>query len=94
MTSILGGIKTREGLFYHCLSALPIKPLTRSNYSTSTFLTPKCLYLLLDSYVCGKSGFLIHSICLVRKDDGLNFEAFNQKFTQSLFQHTYIMQIV
>lgn len=46
MTSILGGIKTRDGLFYHCLSALPIKPLTRSNYGTFTSLTPRCLYLL------------------------------------------------
>lgn len=94
MTSILAGIKIREGLFYHCLSTLPIKPLTRSNYGTSTSLTPKCLYLLLDSYVSGKSGFLIHSICLVRNYDGLNFQAFNQKFTLSLFQHTYKMQIV
>lgn len=50
MVSILCGIKTREALFYHCLSALRVKPLTCSNYSTSTFLTPKCLYLLLDSW--------------------------------------------
>ena len=92
MTSILSGIKTKEGLFYHCLSALPIKPLTHSNYSTSTSLTPKCLYLLVYSYVSGKSGFMIYSVCLVRKYDDLNFQAFNQKFTLSLFHN--LMHIV
>lgn len=92
MTSILGGIKTREGLFYHCLSALPIKPLTLSNCGTSTSWTPKCLYLFPDSYVSGKIR-ISDSVCLARKYDDLNFQAFNQKSTISLFRRTYTPQI-
>lgn len=57
MISTLGGIKTREGLFYPYLSALLIKPLTRSNYGTSASLTPKCLYLLPGLMYLGNPDF-------------------------------------
>lgn len=43
MPSILGCIKASLGLLYRFLSALPIKPLTLSNYSTSTSLTTHVL---------------------------------------------------
>lgn len=80
MTSIPSCIKPREVLFYRCLSALPIKPLTYSNYSTPTSLTPRCLYQFMGSYVAGKSGFLIYSIGLEKEQTDLT--VFNQKFSR------------
>lgn len=85
---LLVALRPERVCFIICLSALPIKPLAPSDYVTSTSLTPKGLYLLLDLYVSGKSGLLIYSMCLVRKYGDLNFQAFHQKFTLSLFQHT------